>query len=73
MPALSKQQQKFMGIVRLIQKGDAKASDFSKDFQKVAKNMKPSDVRKYLATKHKGLLSKKETLEKKVRGTHQKD
>ena len=30
MPSVSKQQQKFMGIVRAIQKGDAKASDFSK-------------------------------------------
>ena len=66
MPAVSKQQQKFMGIVRAIQKGDAKASDFSKDAQKVAKNMKPSDVRKYAATKHKGLPSKRETLEKRL-------
>ena len=66
MPAVSKQQQKFMGIVRAIQKGDAKASDFSKDAQKVAKNMKKSDVRKYAATKHKGLPSKRETLEKRL-------
>tara|TARA_Y100001938_G_C7861455_1_gene315785 strand:+ start:200 stop:520 length:321 start_codon:yes stop_codon:yes gene_type:complete len=66
MPALSKQQQKFMGIVRAIQKGQAKASDFSKDAQKVAKNMSKSSVRKYAATKHKGLPNKKETLEKKL-------
>ena len=66
MPALSKQQQKFMCIVRAIQKGDAKASDFSKDAQKVAKNMSKSSVRKYAATKHKGLPSKKETLEKRL-------
>ena len=31
MPSVSKQQQKFMGIVRAIQKGDAPASKFSKD------------------------------------------
>ena len=31
MPAKSKQQQKFMGIVRAIQKGDVPASKFSKD------------------------------------------
>jgi len=66
MPAVSKQQQKFMGIVRAIQKGDAKPSDFSKDAQKVAKDMKKSDVKKYAATKHKGLHLKKETLEKKL-------
>ena len=30
MPSVSKQQQKFMGIVRAIQKGDAPASKFSK-------------------------------------------
>ena len=37
MPALSKKQQKFMGIVRSIQKGDAPASKFSKKAQKSKK------------------------------------
>ena len=33
MPAVSKKQQKFMGIVRSIQKGEQPASKFSKDAQ----------------------------------------
>ena len=46
MPAVSKKQQKFMGIVRSIQKGDADASEFSKDAQDAAKKMKKKDVKK---------------------------
>ena len=40
MPALSKKQQKFMGIVRSIQKGEQPASKFSKDARDAAKDMK---------------------------------
>ena len=40
----SKQQQKFMGIVRAIQKGDEPASKFSKDAQDAADDMKKKDV-----------------------------
>lgn len=58
MPATSKAQQKFMGIVHAIQKGDADASDFSKDAQSAAKEMKPSDVKDFASTKHKGLPNK---------------
>ena len=58
MPALSKKQQKFMGIVRSIQKGDAPASKFSKKAQAVAKKMKEKDVDKFASTKHKGLPNK---------------
>ena len=54
MPALSKKQQKFMGIVRSIQKGEQPASKFSKDAQDAAKSMRKSSVKKYAATKHKG-------------------
>ena len=43
MPALSKKQQKFMGIVRSIQKGEQPASKFSKAAQDVAKDMKKKD------------------------------
>ena len=64
MPALSKKQQKFMGIVRSIQKGEQPASKFSKDAQDVAKDMKKKDVKKFAATKHKGLPMKKEVLKK---------
>ena len=58
MPAVSKKQQKFMGIVRSIQKGDADASEFSKDAQDAAKKMKKKDVKKFAKTKHKGLPTK---------------
>ena len=64
MPALSKKQQKFMGIVRSIQKGEQPASKFSKDAQDVAKDMKKSSVKKFASTKHKGLPMKKEILGK---------
>ena len=58
MPAKSKQQQKFMGIVRAIQKGDVPASKFSKKARDAAKDMKGKDVEKYASTKHKGLPKK---------------
>ena len=60
MPAASKKQQKFMGIVRAIQKGEAPAGKFSKAAQKAAKSMKKSSVRKYAKTKHDDLPTKKE-------------
>jgi len=63
-PALSKKQQKFMGIVRSIQKGEQPASKFNKDAQDVAKDMKKADVKKFASTKHKGLPMKKEMFNK---------
>ena len=66
MPATSKKQQKFMGIVRAIQKGEAPAGKFSKAAQKVAKSIKKSSVKKYAKTKHKGLPSKKEEMKKRI-------
>ena len=61
MPAVSKKQQKFMGIVRAIQKGEEPAGKFSKDAQKAAKSMKKSSVKKYAKTKHDDLPTKKES------------
>ena len=58
MPAVSQQQQKFMGIVRAIQKGDAKPGDFSKKARDAAKKMKKKDVKKFAATKHDDLPKK---------------
>tara|TARA_B100001778_G_scaffold12206_1_gene9541 strand:+ start:1032 stop:2162 length:1131 start_codon:yes stop_codon:yes gene_type:complete len=58
MPSKSKQQQKFMGIVRAIQKGEAPAGKFSKAAQKAAKSMKKGSVRKYAKTKHDDLPKK---------------
>lgn len=60
MPAQSKQQQKFMGIVRAIQKGDQPASKFSKKAQDAADDMKKKDVEDFASTKHKGLPKKVE-------------
>ena len=58
MPSVSKKQQKFMGIVRSIPKGEQPASKFSKSAQDAAKKMKKKDVEKYAKTKHKNLPSK---------------
>lgn len=67
MPATSKSQQKLMGIVHAIQKGDADASDFSKGAQQMAKDMKPGDVKDFASTSHKGLPDKKEAIKEKIR------
>ena len=58
MPSVSKKQQKFMGIVRSIQKGEQPASKFSKDAQDAAKSMKKGSVKKYAKTKHDDLPAK---------------
>ena len=58
MPAVSKKQQKFMGIVHGLQKGTVKPSDVSKKAQKVAKDIKPSAATDFASTKHKGLPTK---------------
>ena len=68
MPAQSKQQQKFMGIVRAIQKGEQPASKFSKKAQDAADDMKKKDVEKFASTKHKVLPKKVEqALREKIR------
>jgi len=64
MPAVSKKQQKFMGIVRAIQTGDADSKNFTPRAQAVAKDMTKKDVKKYASTKHKGLPMKKEMFSK---------
>ena len=58
MPAASKAQQRFMGIVHAIQKGDAKASDYSKEIRAAVKSMKKKDVKDYAGTDRKGLPDK---------------
>jgi len=58
MPAKSQAQQKFMGIVRSIQKGEQPASKFSKKAQDAAKDMKKKDTEDFASTKHKGLPKK---------------
>jgi len=61
MPALSKKQQKFFGIVRAIQKGEQEPT--TPETAKAASDMKKSDVKKFASTKHKGLPEKKVTTE----------
>ena len=54
--AVSKKQQKFMGMVRAAQKGEGASSP---EVAKVASSMKKSDVKDFASTKHKGLPEKK--------------
>ena len=61
MPAVSKAQQKFFGIVRAIQKGEMAPT--TPETAKAAADMKKSDVKKFASTKHKGLPDKKEVKE----------
>jgi hypothetical protein len=54
--AVSKKQQKFMGMVHAAQKGEKPAS---KEVAKVAKDMGKKDAKDFASTKHKGLPEKK--------------
>ena len=58
MPAASQQQQKLMGIVSALQKGDMKPSQASGKAKEMAKSMKKGDVKDFASTKHKGLPKK---------------
>ena len=71
MPASSKAQQRFFGVVKSMQKGDKPKEG---EAGKIAKRMSKKDVDKYAKTKHKGLPSKvkkeqkvKELIRKMVR------
>tara|TARA_Y100000992_G_scaffold146164_1_gene97245 strand:+ start:643 stop:1104 length:462 start_codon:yes stop_codon:yes gene_type:complete len=63
MPAVSKKQQKFFGIVRAVQKGEMAPT--TPETAKAASDMKKSDVKKFASTKHKGLPEKKKIEEDK--------
>ena len=54
MPAVSKKQQQFFGIVRAIQKGEQAPT--TPETAKFVTDMKKSDVKKFASTKHKGFL-----------------
>ena len=58
MPAKSKAQQKFMGMVHGVQKGTIKPSTVSAKVKKAAKGMKKKSATDYASTKHKGLPKK---------------
>ena len=63
MPAKSKQQQKYFGVVKAMQKGDIPKKGEAGD---VADDMSKKEVDKYASTKHKGLPKKvkQETMKK---------
>ena len=63
MPAVSKAQQKFFGIVRAIQKGEMAPT--TPETAKAAADMKKSDVKDFASTKHKKLPEKKVSEETK--------
>ena len=57
MPAVSKKQQRFFGMVRAAQKGEMEKA--SPEVSKAAASMSKSSVKKLASTKHKGLPMKK--------------
>jgi hypothetical protein len=60
MPAVSKAQQRFMGMVHAAQKGDMENP--SKEVEKAADSMSKKDAKDYASTSHKGLPNKKESM-----------
>jgi phage anti-repressor protein len=56
--AVSRQQQKFMGMAHAMQKGE-RIKGASSELKKVAKTMSKGDVEDFAKTKHKGLPEKK--------------
>ena len=64
MPAVSKKQQRFFGIVRAIQKGEQKPT--TPETAKAASGMKMKSVKKFAKTKHKGLPEKKKMKEQQI-------
>ena len=57
MPAVSKAQQRFMGMVHAVKKGDMAAP--SPEVAQAAASMKKKDAKDFASTKHKGLPEKK--------------
>ena len=56
MPAVSKAQQRFMGMVHAAQKGEEPASP---EVAKAAKDISKKDAKDFASTSHKGLPDKK--------------
>lgn len=63
MPATSIKQQQAMGIARAIQKGEIKPKKGTTS-AKIAKTMKPKDVKDFASTEHEGLPKKAKKLKK---------
>ena len=60
MPAVSKAQQRFMGMVHAVKNGDMEAP--SKEVEKAADSISDKDAKDFASTKHKGLPNKKENM-----------
>lgn len=58
MPSKSKAQQKFMGMVHALQKGELDPKDVSQDVRDASKSMKKKDAKDFASTSHKGLPRK---------------
>ena len=54
MPAKSKAQQRFMGMVHAVKKGELDPSKVSRKVRKAAGSMKSKDAHDFASTKHKG-------------------
>jgi hypothetical protein len=65
MPAESKKQQRFFGMVHAVQKGDLSPSEVGPAVRKAAKNTEYSDAKDFASTKHKNLPEKKGSLQMK--------
>jgi len=70
MPAVSKAQQRFMGMVYATKKGDM--PNPSPEVAAAAASMKKKDAKDFASTKHKGLPDKKVTKEEKNYGQKNK-
>ena len=62
MPAVSKAQQRFMGMVHAVKKGEMAAP--SPEVAQAASSMNKKDAKDFASTKHKGLPEKKKVEEK---------
>lgn len=73
MPAKSKAQQKFMGLVYALKKGDVKPSDVSQDVRDAAKSMTKKQTKDFAGTKHKNLPNKLEqAMERLIKSVDEK-
>ena len=58
MPAKSKSQQRFFGMVHALQKGELKPKDATDSVKKTAKSISSDDAEEFASTKHDGLPDK---------------
>lgn len=59
--AKSKKQQRFMGMVHALKKGELEPSEVSSEVKTAAKGMTKKEAEKFASTKHKGLPNKVKT------------